>query len=234
MFSLGVYYWMPENRPGFRAGRFVADPLTGRLDIGPATRANGFMLTIPTGGFNRLEVGYWRAFGAGDVRAPNRLAIFGAGVANRELMNTEFRLTNLRLAWNYLTYPVPPFDAKLRVKSFWEFQFTEMRPTLRFPEARGAPPPLTRDQSVKYPGVGLGLEYIPSKHFRLEGRGSGMAFPGRSGYWDIEANAVARIKKVEIFGGYKGFHFHTSRKKEETIMQGTLWGPSFGIRYVFW
>ena len=99
---------------------------------------------------------------------------------------------------------------------------------------KNSPAPLTPKQSVRYPGFGLGVEYIPSKHFRLEARGSGMAFKGRSGYYDIEANAVARIKKVEVFGGMKGYHFHTTPHNQDTYTQGTLWGPSFGLRYVIW
>lgn len=235
MFSVSLFSWMAKGTPGFRPGPFVPDPLTSTLDLTKdPRRSNGVMLTIPTGGFNRLEVSYWRMNDAGDVRAPNKLGIFGANIANNERLNTLYKLENYRVAWNYLTYPVPPFDAKLRVKSFWEFQYTVMKPTLGFPEAKNSPAPITPKQSVKYPGFGLGLEYVASKHFRLEGRGSGMAFPGRSGYYDIEANAIVRAKKFEIFGGMKGYHFHTTRKNQVTYTTGTYWGPSFGLRYVIW
>lgn len=234
MFSLGVFFWMPQGRPGFRAGPLVPDPLTGRLNLTDNPyRANGAILTFPTGGFNRMEISYWRVNDSGDVRAPNRLAIFGANIANNELLNTKYKLTNLRVAWNYLTYPVPPYDEKLRIKTFWEIQYTQMSPTIYFPEARNSPAPINPKQNVFYPGFGLGLEYVASRAFRLEARGSGMAFPGRSGYYDLEASAVGRIRKVEIYAGVKAFHFHTSPKKEITYTTGTLWGPMAGIRWVF-
>ncbi len=235
MFSISAFMWKPKGTPGFRPGPFVPDPTSSTLDLTKdPSRSNGVMLTIPTGGFNRLELGYWRIYDAGDVRAPNKVSIFGANIANNERLNTYYRLTNIRVAWNYLTWPVPPFDTKLRIKSFWEYQYTKMLPTVGFPEAKNSPAPITPKQTVSLPGFGLGVEYIASKNFRMEARGSGMTFPKRSGYWDIEANAVVRVKKVEIFGGMKGFHFHTSKKNASTYTTGTYWGPSFGLRYVIW
>jgi hypothetical protein len=59
-----------------------------------------------------------------------------------------------------------------------------------------------------------------------------MTLPGKSGYYDVEANAVGRIRKLEIFGGIKGFHFHTS-SKQETFTTSTMWGPMAGLRWVF-
>ncbi len=60
-----------------------------------------------------------------------------------------------------------------------------------------------------------------------------MAWPGRSGYWDMEASAIVRVSHVEFFGTYKGFSFHTSPHSDETYTKGTFWGPSFGLRWVF-
>jgi hypothetical protein len=234
MFSLGAFYWMPNHgQPGFRAGVLVPDPTTGYLDLtSKPYRANGIQLTFPTGGFNRLEIGYWRVNDSGDLRAPAKLAIFGANIAKNELLNTKYKISNLRVAWNYLTFPVPPFDAKMRIKSFWEVQYTNFLPTIGFPEAKNSPAPIQPKSSVIYPGFGLGIEYVASRHFRLEARASGMAWPKKSGYFDVEGNAVGRIGKLEIFGGYKGFHFHTGNH-QETYVTSSIWGPMFGIRWVF-
>lgn len=233
MFSLGVFYWRPGGTPGFRAGKSVPDPTSGHLDLTKnPKRGNGFLLTIPTGHYNKLEIAYWRLYDSGDVRAPNKIDIFGASVQNNERLNTYYKLSNVKVAWNYLTFPAPPFDAKLRIKTFWEVQFVRMDPTIGFPDARNNPPPIRPKQTLLYPGAGLGAEYLASKHFRLEARGSGMALPGRSAYWDIEGSAVARIRRVEVFASMKGFHFRTSAK-QPTYIQGTYWGPSFGLRWVF-
>ncbi len=232
--SVTAYYWRPTSgQPGFRAGKFVPDPTSGFLNFpSKPFRADGAMVTFPTGGFNRLELAYWRVNDSGDVRAPAKLAIFGANIANNERLNTQYRITNIRASWNYLSFPVPPFDAKLRLKSFWEVQYTKFLPTLGFPEAKNSPAPIQPKQSVFYPGVGLGLEYVASRNFRLESRGSGMTLPGKGGYYDVEANFVGRISKVEIIGGIKGYHFHTSTKLE-TKVTSTMWGPMVGVRWVF-
>ena len=52
----------------------------------------GVMLTIPTGKYNKVELGYWRAYDSGDLRAPNKVSVFGANVANNELLNTYYTL----------------------------------------------------------------------------------------------------------------------------------------------
>jgi hypothetical protein len=233
MFSLGVFYWRPGGTPGFRGGKSVPDPSTSYLNLSDNPyRGNGVILTVPTGHYNRLDVSYWRLYDAGDVRAPQKISIFGANLQQNERMNTTYRLTNLKVAWNYLTFPAPPFDSKLRIKTFWEVQWTQMHPTIYFPDAKNSPAPIDPKQSVFLPGAGIGAEYIWSKHFRLEARGSGMGFPGKSYYWDLEGSAVARMWKVEIFGSMKGFSFRTS-PKNDTYMRGTYWGPSFGVRYAF-
>jgi hypothetical protein len=232
-FTVSAFYWKPDGQPGFRAGAFVADPTTRFLDLTKKpNRASGFNLTFPTGSFNRLEVGAWRLSDGGVVFAPDRLNLFGANIKSGERLDTIYRITNLHVAWNYLTFPAPPFDAKLRVKTFWEFQYNSISPVVGFPDVKNSPEPIRPSQSVMYPGAGLGLEFIPSRHFRVEARGSGMAFPGRSGYYDVEASMVGRIKMVELFAGAKLYHLHSSPKKNDAYIQGTFFGPMVGLRWV--
>jgi len=233
MFSISAFYWLPKGQPGFRAGTSVPDPKSGELDLTKnPNRGNGFQITFPTGGFNRLEIGYWRLYDAGDVISPHKVSIYGANIQAGERLNTEYKLSNIRAAWNYLTFPVPPFDSKLRIKTFWEIQWTRMDPIIGFPEAKNNPAPINPKQNVFYPGVGVGAEYVFSpKHFRLESRFSGMGWPGRSYYWDVEGSAIGRISHVEILATMKGFSFRSS-PKNETYMKGTYWGPMLGVRWV--
>jgi hypothetical protein len=233
MFSLGIFYWRPGGTPGFRGGKLVPDPTSSYLNLTDnPNRGNGFILTVPTGHYNRLDVSYWRLYDSGDVRSQNKISIFGANIQANERLNTTYKISNVKVAWNYLTFPAPPFDSKLRIKTFWEVQWTQMNPTIYFPDAKNSPAPINPKQSLFLPGGGLGLEYIWSKKFRVEAHGSGMGFPNKSAYYDIEGSAVGRIKKVEIFASMKGYHFRTS-PKQTTFIKGTYWGPSFGIRYVF-
>jgi hypothetical protein len=234
MLSVGVFYWRQDyGRPGLFPGNLNFNTASTRLDLGKSTRANGFVITIPTGDYHRLEIGYWDNRGSGSSRATQPLNLFGANVRNNELLTNNYRIQNIRVAWNYLTFPVPAMGAKFRVKTFWEVQHTRIKPTVGFPESTVNPDATVGDKkAITWPGVGIGMEYVPSTHLRFEARVSGMAFPGRSRYADAEASIVGSVKSVEIFGGLKGFHFRTS-PKSDTIQQGYLWGPMAGVRWVF-
>ncbi len=237
MFSIGYYYWRPDHGgSGYFGGKPSLDPARQRLDLpSPPARANAYEVTIPTGGNNRLEVGYWKLVDSGQIRATRDLEIYGANITNGEGIQELYNYTNLRIAWNYLSYPVPPLDSRFRIKSFWEVQYFRARTQLAFPDQpdiNGNIPVVQPKESIKLPGVGIGAEYIPNRSFRVEGRISGMGLPGRSRYIDAQVTAVGRIANfVEFFGGIKGYHFRTSPRNAEFI-EGTLWGPFFGMRFV--
>ena len=233
MFSIGVFYWRPDqSQPGFFPGKFITTTTSHRLDLGRSTRANGAVITFPTKGFNRLEIGYWEAKGSGSTRATEPLSIFAANLKTGALIASKYQIRNIRLSWNYLTYPVPAFDAKLRIKTFWEVQSTRLRPVVSFPESSDPSATVGDSQTVTWPGVGIGMEFVPSKRFRMEARISGMALPGKSRYADAEVNLVGTIGHLELFGGGKGFHVRTT-PNSEIYQQATIWGPMAGIRWVF-
>jgi hypothetical protein len=234
MFSVALTYWKPSHAsPGFYGGKLSDDVTKQRLDLPDSpNHATGFIFTIPTGGANRLEFGVWDVSDKGSVRPPKALLLLGANVPAGELLDLHYRIRNYRFSWNYLTYPVPAFGAHFRVKTFWEVQYTSVKPDVVFPESKVSAAPLTPSYGIFYPGAGLGFEYVVSRAFRAEGKFSGMAFPGRSNYWDSEVNIAGRIHKVELFGGMKAFHFQTSPKKD-VFLKGSIWGPQVGVRWVF-
>jgi hypothetical protein len=186
--------------------------------------------TIPAKGSTRLEFSYSTVNDSGGAFAPTDLGLFGGTIAKGEPLAMDYTLRHLKLAWNYLTYPNPP-DAKFRVKTLWEFHYVQVKPTVI--AALSAPTqPLTQSQRVLLPAVGLGVEYVASRHFRMELRGSGMMLPHRSAIGDAEGNAVVRLGSIELFVGAKLLHFRTS-PKNDTFVSGTLWGPQGGLRWVF-
>ncbi len=237
MFSFSMYYWNTRHASAdVRGGKMNTDPTIRNFDFPPLkSRSYGATLTFPTGGFNRLEIHYFHVGGAGDVRPDRALSLEGSNVAAGELVTSQFKLTSVRVSWNYLTFPVPALDSRLRVKTFWEVEYAKLRPLLQFPEKdliNGAYQQVTPKKTIFYPGAGIGIEYVPSQKFRFEAHGSGMALPGRSRYIDAEASAVVRYGSLELFGGAKFFNFRTSTKNV-FYLQGTVWGPMFGLRYVF-
>jgi len=233
MMSISLFYWRANRgQPGLFAGTQTTTTLSQRLDLSHSSRADGIMVTLPTGGANRLEVGYWDTRGSGTRVATEPLAIYAATVKAGDPIKSSYLIRNIRISWNYLTYPVPAGSAKLRVKTFWEVQYTRISPVISFPNAADPTATVGDKKAIIFPGVGVGLEYVPSKRFRVESRLSGMALPGRSRYADAEVSLIGSVGSLEIFGGGKGFHFRTS-PKSETYQQGTIWGPMFGVRWVF-
>jgi hypothetical protein len=234
MLSVSLFYWRPNQ--GLEPGLFRGDrsllTVSQRFAMPVATRSNGIMITLPTLGSNRLEIGYWDTGASGASRAKERLNIYAANVAQGELVASRYKIRNIRVSWNYLTFPVPALDAKLRVKTYWEVQHTRLKPQISFPESAVPSAVVGAKQSITLPGAGVGLEYVASRRFRFDARLSGMAFPGTSRYVDAEATLIGTFGGLEILAGGKGFHFRTT-PKDETYQQAAMWGPVFGLRWVF-
>jgi hypothetical protein len=233
VWSISLFYWRPDGQPLMRGGKESTNPPAQALDLpGKPKGTPGVILTFPTGRSNRLEVSAFETRGSGNTVAGRELTFFGETFDQGDLLTADYRVRNAKVSWNYLSYPYPPLDAKFRIKTLWEVQYTSIRSVITAPlsenmtQAKGS-------RSIIYPTLGLGMELVPSpKHFRVEIKGSGMGFPHRAALWDAEGSAVVRIGNLEIFGGGKAFHFKTSPQKDQ-YMLGTLWGPYGGIRWVF-
>lgn len=231
MLSVGIFDWVPGGGPSLHAGTLAVLPPPHELQLPKKpSRAYGVLFTIPTKGSTRLEISYLNVSDHGNAPAPTDLGLFGGTVAKGEPLAMDYRLRHLKVSWNYLTYPNPP-DAKFRVKTLWEFHYIQVKPAV-FATVTSPDVPLSQSQRVLLPAVGLGMEYMASRHFRLELRGSGMAFPRRSTIGDAQGDAVVRLGRVEVFVGGKFLHFRTS-PKNDTYISSTLWGPQAGIRWVF-
>jgi len=232
MFSIGLYDWLPSGGPKLRAGAKAVLPPPHDLTLPQKpSRAYGAIFTIPMKGSTRLEFSYLTINDRGNALAPTDLGLFAGTIAKGEPLAMDYSMRQLKLTWNYLTYPNPPQDSKFRIKTLWEFQFLQLRPTV-VATVTAPDQPLTELQRIMLPAVGLGMEYVPSKHFRMELRGSGMAIPNHPALGDAEGSAVGRIGRLEIFAGGKVLYFRTSPQKD-TYIKGMLAGPYGGVRWVF-
>ena len=233
MFSIGLIDWVPFSaNTGLHAGKQAILPPPHELTLpGKPYRAYGVMVTFPAKGSSRLEFSYNTLNVNGNLIGPTDLGLFGGTIPKGEPLATKYSVRHLKLSYNFLTYPNPPQDAKFRVKTLWEFHYLRTYPTV-IATASGPDQPLTATQSILLPTVGLGVEYIATKHFRLEMRGSGMAIPHRSALGDAEGSAIVRIRSLEFFAGAKFLHFKSS-PKGDTYIRGTIWGPDAGVRWVF-
>jgi hypothetical protein len=232
MFSIGLYDWLPSGGPAFRTGTKALVPPPHNLTLPQKpSRAYGAMITIPTKGSTRLEFSYLTINDRGNTIAPSDLGLFGGTIAQGEPLAMDYSLRQIKMSWNYLTYPNPPQDAKFRIKTLWEFHYLQIKPTV-VATLTAPDQPLTGSQRIILPAVGLGMEFVPSKRFRMEFRGSGMALPHRAMLGDAEGSAVVRLWSLEIFLGGKLLYFRTS-PNQDTYIKGTLWGPYGGARWVF-
>jgi hypothetical protein len=244
IFSVSLFYWKPSDGDARLAGgRLSPDPPAQTIDlVGKPKDTPGIILTFPTGRSNRLELSFWEARSSGSTTPTIAHTSFGQSFDRNEFLTTENRVRSVKISWNYLSYPYPPLDSKFRLKTLWEIQYVQARPVITAPftaePAQGDTPALPAlramaSRKVILPTVGLGVEYIPSiKHFRVEAKGSAMAFPGKSQIWDTEASAVARAGNFELYVGAKRFHFRTSPGSDQYV-EGNLWGPFAGVRWVF-
>jgi hypothetical protein len=233
MFSIALFDWVPFSAStGLHAGAQAVLPPPHELTLpGKPYRAYGAMITFPAKGSSRLEFSYTTLNANGRLIAPTDLGLFAGTIPQGEPLATSYSLRHFKLSYNFLTYPNPPQDAKFRVKTLWEFHYLQLYPSVTA-TVSGPFQPLTATQSIKLPAVGLGMEYVASRHFRLEMRGSGMAIPHHTSLADAEGSAVVRVRSLEIFAGAKFLHFKTSAK-QDTFMSGTIWGPDAGVRWVF-
>jgi hypothetical protein len=191
------------------------------------------MIAIPAGKYNRFEVSYFQTNGVGNSTSVQNLELFGQSVPADDYLAMNYRVRNYKVSWNYLTWPSPPENSKFRVKTLWEIQYTSIGASIDAPfetSVEFLPPRGTK--YIFFPTFGLGGEYVPSKHFRIEGRGSAFGFPHKAEQWEAELNAVGRIGHWELFAGAKIFHFKTSPNADNYI-EGTLKGPYAGMRFVF-
>lgn len=233
MFSISVYDWLPQGRSAIRGGVHTTNPSASDLDLPKnPRRAYGATITIPTKGATRLEISYLTLSDSGNAVASRDTNFLGGTIPQNEPLSLAYTLRHVKASWNYLTYPNPSVGAKFRLKTLWEVHYVQVNPTVQLNT-------LAPDQvfpgdkrSLFLPAVGLGLEFVPSSHFRMEARGSGMAFPDRAALGDAEATAVVRIRRLEIFAGGKAFYYRTSPQKTNFV-KGSLWGPHAGVRWVF-
>jgi hypothetical protein len=232
-----LMYWLSAGSPELIGGKQSTAATSGAGNLGlPADnkRAPGISIAIPAGKFNRFEVSYFQTNGVGNSTSTQNLELLGQSIPANDYLAINYRVRNYKFTWNYLTWPSPPENSKFRVKTLWEVQYTNISASVDAPfETSALFTPAIGSKHIIFPTFGLGFEYVPTKRFRIEGRGSGFGFPHKAEQWESEINAVGRVGHFEIFAGEKIFHFKTS-PNSDNYFEGTLKGPYAGLRFVFW
>ncbi len=227
-FSIGVFYWLTDGPATLLGGDQSPAPSVQTLEL-PRFKSQtpGIRITTPAGKYNRLVISGFQAKGSGQTTATQDSNFFGNPFPQGDKLQVDYRVRNVKISWDYLLYPAPP-TAKIRYKALFEFQYVSAKPTISAPLDTNATT-ASGTRNIYLPTLGVGADFVPSTHFRLEVRGSGMII--HSYIADAEASAVFRLSHIEIAGGGRYFHFRTSTNSDEYV-RGTLFGPVVSLRFL--
>ena len=232
--SVELLYWMTpgSSQPKMYGGAGNTTGLYGDLDFnGDKKYAASAIATIPTSRENSIEISYWRKQGSGTSILGQTESFFGDNFSVGDTVYTSYTVESAKLSWNYLTWPYPSNGAKLRIKTLWEVQYVGIGVNFNAPaDVDAIFTNGTKD--IILPTFGLGAEYHPSKHLRLEMKASGFGLLHHADIWDTQASVVARYGRIEVFLGEKAYHFKTSPQADHYFSQ-TIIGPYAGVRYMF-
>jgi hypothetical protein len=237
-FSFSLFYWLNPGHPVMRTGKL--SPVGANWDLnfpGKNRPTPGAMLGIPLGRYHTLRLSYFRTQGRGGTVATHDSFFFGTSFSKGDVLSARYTLMNGKISLDYVSWPFPVGDRRLRIKTLWEVQYTSIRSTIdaplkgttdsdgNFVDTRGF-----GQNWFIYPSLGMGLEAFLTRHFRWELKGSGFAIPHHSTIWDAESFFAYRGGKLEVMFGGKAFHFKTSPKRENYV-HDTLPGAFVGLRW---
>ncbi len=246
-FYIGITGWTPKEQPIFNKGRnsgivnnsFVT--MQGQPKVAP-----GAEVGIALGLHNALRFSFWEARAAGDFTTPANLTVFnGQTYTPNTLVSTDYLVQNLKISFDYLTWPYPVESRRFRFKTLWQIQYVSARsgfdaPQLPLTDSNGNPIIDANGNPISYASTGtkwfilptLGAsvtEYI-TRNIRFDASADGFAIPHHSTLYEGESSLSVRVSAFELRGGAKLFHFKTSTS-QDFYMKGTLASVFFGIRW---
>ncbi|MGH9665985.1 MAG: hypothetical protein ACRD9L_16285, partial [Bryobacteraceae bacterium] len=222
--------WQPQTHPLLRGGAADTNTDPGNLSLsGHVAASPGVTASFPAGRGSRLQISYFQVQGRAEPVAAEDPALFNQAFTAGDALVAGYKLHNVKISWNYLTYPSPPDGAKLRIRTLWEVQYTTMHSKIDAPNDENAAR-AAGTKNVIFPTLGLGLDYRAARNIRLEAKASGFALIHRADLYDAQASAVVRIGRVGVHAGARIFHVKTSPRADQ-YYAATLWGPYVGFEW---
>jgi hypothetical protein len=235
----GVTGWLPVGNTFIDKGK-AADFSGESLFQLPGTSKGqpGGEIGIAAGKHNSLKISYMFAKAGGTTTAPSDLVIFSQAYSKGDQLATSYKMSNAKVSYEYLTWPYPVENRHFRLKTLWQVHYISFKsnydaPILSAtPDSTGALTSYATTGSKSYftPTFGLGVTEYATRHLRLEANLSGFGVPHRFSIWDADASVAYRFGKVELRGGARGLHFHSSAKADYYV-RGTLSGAFVGVRW---
>jgi hypothetical protein len=243
---IGIGGSEPTGNPIFNKGRssgITTNSLVtfeGRPKLGESAEI-GFALGL----HNALVVSAFTTRAAGDFTSGTALTLWGLAYDPGVLIATNYQLQDIKISFEYLTWPYPVESRRFRLKTLWQVQYVNVvtgfdAPLLPTTGPAGGPLIGANGQPVSYqaagshwfisPTLGVGAREYLSKFLRFELNASGFAFPRRWTIWDTDASLNLRLGHFELGGGVRAFHVKTSTDGAYYI-RGTLISPEVSLRW---
>jgi hypothetical protein len=238
-FSIEPIYWLNRAQPTLRGGKTATE--FGTLDYGGRAKASvGGEIGIPAGRANSLRVSYFRVQGRTASTAVQDATLFSQAYSAGDFLQARYLIQSGKISWDYLSYTLNKREMKIRVKTLYEVQYTNVGTNISAPfkavttDSSGNTNDNTAHgtKSLIYPTFGMGLESALGRHFRWEVKGSGFGIPHRGNIWDAQGSIAVRLGPIEILAGERAFHFKTSPSGDQYFVD-TLSGAYAGVRY-YW
>jgi hypothetical protein len=243
---IGADGWAPTQQPTFDKGRNSGITTSSLVTMqGTPKVAGGFEFGVALGLHNALRASYFTTRAAGDFTTNQDLTLWGSTYSSGGLISTNYRVQDLKISFDYLTWPYPVESRRFRLKTLWQVQYVNTKTTFDAPllplfDANGNPLVDSAGNPISYatsgskwiltPTLGLGVAYYGSRHLRFEANAAGFTIPHHWTVWDGDATVNFRVGHLEIGVGGKVFHFKTSTSGDY-YLRGTLAGPAVQIRF---
>jgi hypothetical protein len=237
--SIQLFYWLSAAQPDLLGGAANVGPYPGDLKYpGKPRPAPGAVISMPAGRNSTLRFSYFRIQGDGNTSATSNLTLFNTDFSPGDYLVTRYNVQNVKISYDFLSYPYPPDPSRFRLKTLWEVQYTTIQSSIDAPlktityDASGNAIPNTGAGTrwFIYPSFGVAIEKAISSHIRFEAKASGFAFPHHGVLWDADASAVYRTGSYEVAVGAKAFHFKTS-PQDTQYFAATFPGAYVAVRY---
>lgn len=239
--------WLPKQHPYFNAGSKYTGPANStRITYqGSPKFAENIEAGLAVGLHNTLKLTLTNFHAVGDFTTPIVVTAFNQTYNGGTYIATNYHIERAQLSFEYLTWPFPVGSRKVRLKTLWQLQFTNINTVFDSPldyydsngnlrvDSAGQPISLAAigTKRIVSPEFGLGLSYYPSRHVRLEFNGSGFGIPHHYYVWDGDASVNVRIlSHVEIRLGVRGMGLKTSASSD-FLIHGSFVAPFAGIRW---
>jgi hypothetical protein len=236
---IGVTGWVPVGNAYVDKGKAADFTGTSFFQFpGTSKGQPGGEIGIAAGLHNSLRISYMFSKVAGTTTAPNDLVLFSQAYNKGDQLSTSYKFSDYKISYEYLTWPYPVEGRHFRLKTLWQVQYIVMKTAYDAPVRSNTPDSAGNlisyetvgSKSYFSPTFGLGIHEYATRHFRFEANASGFAIPKSFNIWDADASIAYRVGKIELRGGVRALHFHSSAKSDY-YFRGTLSGAVVGVRW---